>query len=265
MTDGTHSQTVMDEIEKYRNHLDAHLKTFQWVMTVAGAVIVFFLGGSVWQLNKGIQDAVGVATSELSAKLTVGTEKNLTQYVAQKEIEIRAEIDAAKDQALTEVAPAISAKVDTEIAAKFQSGIAEAVASARERIQTADVSALVANGIVPVGTIVAWYPGESSAIPEGWSMCDGSSGTPDLRERFIQGANTLARAGDVGGDSSHFHRVGLTTTKPTNEDGWNFSGSQRGRAPTTTGMDHNHTVSGDTARSSHLPPYVRMVYIMKIR
>jgi hypothetical protein len=51
---------------------------------------------------------------------------------------------------------------------------------------------------VPVGTILAWDPyerepggkrtGERRTLPEGWSVCSGQNGTPDLRNLFLQGA-----------------------------------------------------------------------------
>ena len=37
------------------------------------------------------------------------------------------------------------------------------------------------------GIILAWY-GDIRNIPEGWELCDGKKGTPDLRNRFIIGS-----------------------------------------------------------------------------
>jgi len=37
--------------------------------------------------------------------------------------------------------------------------------------------------IVPVGTIVLYD--DSLDIPEGWALCDGTLGTPDLQSLFI--------------------------------------------------------------------------------
>lgn len=41
---------------------------------------------------------------------------------------------------------------------------------------------------VPRGGIIAWS-GAVSDIPNGWRLCDGGSGTPDLRGRFILGTS----------------------------------------------------------------------------
>ena len=37
---------------------------------------------------------------------------------------------------------------------------------------------------IPVGMIVMW---SGSSVPNGWALCDGTNGTPDLRNRFIMG------------------------------------------------------------------------------
>jgi hypothetical protein len=39
-------------------------------------------------------------------------------------------------------------------------------------------------GTVPPGGIILWSGG---VIPAGWALCDGSNGTPDLRDRFVIG------------------------------------------------------------------------------
>ena len=40
---------------------------------------------------------------------------------------------------------------------------------------------------VPSGSIIIWS-GASSAIPSGYVLCNGSGGTPDLRDKFVVGA-----------------------------------------------------------------------------
>ncbi len=46
---------------------------------------------------------------------------------------------------------------------------------------------------VPSGVIVMWS-GTIATIPSGWALCNGSNGTPDLRNRFVVAADA-----DVGG------------------------------------------------------------------
>lgn len=63
---------------------------------------------------------------------------------------------------------------------------------------------------LPAGVIVLWS-GSIASIPTGWLICDGTNGTPDLRDRFILGAGTTA-VSTIGGansvDLSHTHTVG---------------------------------------------------------
>ncbi len=57
---------------------------------------------------------------------------------------------------------------------------------------------------VPGGTIIAWYPKKDAdghyKIPEGWIVCDGSNGTPNLIDRFIMGSN-IQNAHEIGGSN----------------------------------------------------------------
>jgi len=54
---------------------------------------------------------------------------------------------------------------------------------------------------IPTGMISLWY-GSIGSVPSGWYLCDGSNGTPDLRDRFIIGAGTSYAVGATGGTSS---------------------------------------------------------------
>jgi hypothetical protein len=44
------------------------------------------------------------------------------------------------------------------------------------------------HNILPYGSVVMWY-GRRSKIPTGWLICDGTNGTPDLRNKFVVGAD----------------------------------------------------------------------------
>lgn len=61
---------------------------------------------------------------------------------------------------------------------------------------------------IPKGTILPWY-GKPSDIPDGFALCDGTKGTPDLRNRFLVGAGSNYALGDTGGED----QVTLTGTQ----------------------------------------------------
>lgn len=67
----------------------------------------------------------------------------------------------------------------------------------------------VSNGTsVPQGTILPWY-GKLDEIPDGFYLCDGKNGTPDLRNRFLVGAGDTYKLRDIGGED----QVTLTGTQ----------------------------------------------------
>ena len=53
---------------------------------------------------------------------------------------------------------------------------------------------------IPTGVIWIWS-GSSGSIPTGWHICDGSAGTPDLRNRFVIGAGNSYGVGATGGST----------------------------------------------------------------
>lgn len=62
-------------------------------------------------------------------------------------------------------------------------------------------------GTIPVGGIIMWS-GSTTALPEGWELCDGLEGRPDLKGRFIVGYdpadfdyNALEKRGPVYSDA----------------------------------------------------------------
>ena len=48
------------------------------------------------------------------------------------------------------------------------------------------------NCTLPIGTILP-YVGYLANIPSGWHLCDGTNGTPDLSDRFLEGTTTTPK------------------------------------------------------------------------
>ena len=60
-------------------------------------------------------------------------------------------------------------------------------------------------GTIPIGGIIMW---NGSSVPDGWALCDGGSGTPNLSGRFILGSGkgaglTSRSVGSTGGTEKH--------------------------------------------------------------
>lgn len=96
---------------------------------------------------------------------------------------------------------------------------------------------------IPTGLIAMWH-GTLASIPAGWVLCDGTNGTPDLREKFVRGSAAATDPGGTGGAASHSHT--LVTTSGSNGIGG------------TSGI---YTTSTNT--QSNLPPYYDVAFIMK--
>ncbi|CAF0984274.1 unnamed protein product [Didymodactylos carnosus] len=64
-------------------------------------------------------------------------------------------------------------------------------------------SSMTENVAVPKGTIMLW-DGDTSTVPDDWAVCDGTNGTPDLRNRYIigSGSNAENKPGTTGGSSA---------------------------------------------------------------
>jgi hypothetical protein len=76
-------------------------------------------------------------------------------------------------------------------------------AQVNANVQTAIAAAVLA--ALPVGSIIDWS-GSIGSIPAPWQLCDGTNGTPDLRDKFLVGAGSTYGVGDTGG---------ATATTPT--------------------------------------------------
>ena len=139
---------------------------------------------------------------------------------------------------------------------------------------------------IPAGMISLWY-GSIGSIPLGWYLCDGTNGTPDLRDRFIVGAGTTYSVAATGGSKdsilvSHTHTATSTVTDPghyhnmtavyatTGSSRWSGSAGPIGDSVTrtntaTTGITvaTSNTTEGVSGTNANLPPYYALAYVMK--
>jgi len=110
---------------------------------------------------------------------------------------------------------------------------------------------------IPSGVIAIWS-GSIGSIPAGWLLCDGSGGTPDLRDKFVPGAGTSYAVGATGGNVSHTHPFTSNLHSHGIPAGAAIAaGGPFG--PATTPI----AASGTTNAANGLPPYYALAYIMK--
>tara|TARA_B110000908_G_scaffold40194_1_gene48833 strand:+ start:755 stop:1276 length:522 start_codon:yes stop_codon:yes gene_type:complete len=147
----------------------------------------------------------------------------------------------------------------------------------------------------PSGVITMWS-GSNASIPSGWNLCNGSNGTPDLRNRFIVGSGSSYATGNTGGANSvtsagSVNTSGLSTgtttlsiaQMPSHNHG--YTGSSGNGWPDGSGdsggsyvrsskilskggsAPHSHSMSGSASFSGssteNRPLYYALAYIMK--
>jgi microcystin-dependent protein len=143
--------------------------------------------------------------------------------------------------------------------------------------------------------IIKPFSGSQSDVPEGWVLCDGNNGTPDLRERMVKGTTSAsASPGATGGQASisyeyaqlaeHTHS-GTTGVAGDHSHSYDVDGSASYTSSDySTDVDnvHDNTSQPTTANGSHthadvgtdyvgsrnpvdnIPAYAETLFIMKL-
>lgn len=108
---------------------------------------------------------------------------------------------------------------------------------------------------IPKGIICMWS-GTLEEIPKGWHLCDGTNGTPDMRNRFIVGYGSKYGIGDKGGnDSATLSSDNLPPHSHTLKI--NNGGDYNTRLYTSMNGQHNHSVSLTGGSHEHKYTYYK--------
>jgi len=138
---------------------------------------------------------------------------------------------------------------------------------------------------IPRG-IIEIFVGTLANIPQGWRVCDGAEGTPDLRDRFVRGvASAVTDPGATGGldnvtltssqIASHNHTIVSYQHKHnfTGATGAGSGGIRRTGAGVETDTknttnnsppNQNLIATGSSGSHENKPPFFQIAYIMKI-
>lgn len=134
---------------------------------------------------------------------------------------------------------------------------------------------------IPAGGILLWS-GSIGSIPAGYVLCNGTNGTPDLRDRFIVGAGSTYAVNATGGsadavvvshthtasvtDPGHTHTFTASVTNFTSPTGNPICGAAVQSSTTNssvTGISVTNASAGVSGTNANLPPYYALCYIMK--
>lgn len=124
---------------------------------------------------------------------------------------------------------------------------------------------------LPSGAIIIWS-GSINAIPTGFALCDGQSGRPDLRDKFVLGAGLGYGVGATGGEKEHLltlaemprHRFSVNVpTRAALVAAPGSSGSKLAwwdLSSTNVSTDEK----GSDQPHNNMPPYYSLAYIIKL-
>lgn len=181
--------------------------------------------------------------------------------------------------------PNFATTVLNELGKKMDSVEAESTYAKKE-----DAGVLSGTVMAFSGTFENGYPlnKRTGLADKKWHLCDGTNGTPDLRQRFILGGDGTD-SGTTGGEASvtlteqtipaHSHTASCSTNGNHTHGYWNnaggdghqsYNGDARwdGWMQTGSAGDHNHTITiGNTGGGqphNNMPPYYVLTYIMKM-
>lgn len=143
---------------------------------------------------------------------------------------------------------------------------------------------------IPLGIIALW-PGTLESIPNGWVICNGSNGTPDLRNKFILSVDNGEDPGAVGGSDKHYHTYSYLPQHTHGIDDlghthsfshhqmysmgcnigpgiivgvYNFPIIETGLITPEISLNNEGITSCQTNNTSHLPPFCEIVFIMNV-
>ncbi len=101
------------------------------------------------------------------------------------------------------------------------------------------------------------WTGSIVNIPTGWCLCEGTNGTPDLRNKFVVGAGSLHTVNKIGGSIDHDHDF-------TGDGHYHIAGpSGYIQVPGTIAGNSDPTaITGTTDKEDNLPVYFAKAFVM---
>jgi microcystin-dependent protein len=237
-------------------------------------------GGTINGATVGITTAAAAAFTTLSSS-ALATLSSMTTSAATISGGSVNGTPIGASSASTGAFSTLSASSTTTLSGQLGLGGANYGTSGQVVVSQGAGSAPVWGSGFPSGGIILWS-GSVASIPSGWLLCNGSSGTPDLRDRFVVGAGSTYAVANTGGAASvtlsesqipshthtfsgttntvgdHTHTINISYSPDFDYYGNNVTGLNAGQngANSVTGQsvnlttagagNHSHTVSGTT-------------------
>lgn len=111
---------------------------------------------------------------------------------------------------------------------------------------------------VPIGSIAS-FAGSILDIPSTYRLCDGTHGTPDLRNKFIVGSGDTYTVDSKGGSINHVHDL----------TGFGHDHVIGGSGDTKIGAGYDFRIAvaptvGTTNTKDGRPPFYSLAYVMYV-
>ncbi|KAA3614228.1 MAG: hypothetical protein DWQ01_00565 [Planctomycetota bacterium] len=288
-----------------KHHLDVYLRGRLLGLITLVAAITAILGGVIgWAVTKSDEATVASNRIELwksEEALKGKVEAAISEVQQEAEERIQKLQDSADDAwrlvgALSGRADSLGQELDGVLGkkealdrqlVKMASQLSTAAGELADKLKKDEtfrseflklIEGDLVQGLIPLGTIVAWDPFERDARgeaigngserkrPDGWEICNGENGTPDLTGLFLRGVKFSHLVGkDAHAKATHRHTLDEQTSAlhADQNDGQSVSIGKTSRHFAWT--DHAHKIKGSTQPVSHIPPNYKVIYIMKVR
>lgn len=242
-------------------------------------------------------DIEGTSYDVKDAEARASIEEMACEALTDEEIkEVCADGVTVDSSGETAVSEAVTAYVDSAVATAVADKAAASDVYSKTEVDSLIASSSSETDNMPVGSIIMFG---GTTIPDGWNICDGTNGTPNLIGSFIKAGTTN---GETGGQTEitlteenlpahthtasgtltteeaggHTHTVGYARTYASSSSRGGYASNMASTGQTATTSEsggHTHTVdaSGITLSSvgsgeplAWEPKYYSLIFIMKI-
>ena len=133
-------------------------------------------------------------------------------------------------------------------------GLQQALDAATARVAALEIYTDIS--AAPRGLIALWA-GVADTVPQGWALCDGTNGTPDLRDKFVVGAGDRYA---LGSSADSGENVGASA--PTANNG--VAAETFNRDGEFSGGSGQVSVANSVSFGEPVPAHYALAYIMRL-
>ncbi len=213
-----------------------------------------FLSRLVEQVDISYGNRSGKDTSFVEQQQLNEQSEELLEQLAEAKVELESSISIVSD--------AIADIIQPEVTDTTSTTLINLLTTITPKLNPDDYLKIDDYEITPLGLIFLWS-GSVGTIPTNYALCNGSNGTPDLRDSFIVGAGSTYSPGDTGGTLKITENTELTAESQalslTTVEVQSGLGKTVLSDVTIDSPEHLHALDVD-----NLPPYYALAYIMKV-